>query len=154
MSLIILPSAKKPNEDWAYENGKEVLIWDENPMTKRVVLTSPMSPRRIGFNRHKTVEPKEMDRIFKRLAEQEHKDNEAMVEKLYTRGRAFYDAARSRLTQRLMSVDCKEWEKAFIREALRLMDERDSKMQQNTVYGISAMETTEAPIEGARTRVN
>jgi hypothetical protein len=27
-------------------------------------------------------------------------------------------------------------------------------MQQNTVYGISAMETTEAPIEGARTRVN
>jgi hypothetical protein len=53
-----------------------------------------------------------------------------------------------------MSVDCKEWEKAFIREALRLMDERDYKMQQNTVYGISAMETTEAPIEGARTRVN
>ena len=154
MSLIILPSAKKPNEDWAYENGKEVLIWDENPMTKRVVLTSPISPRRPGFNRHKTVAPKEMDRIFKRLAEQEHEDNEAMVEKLYTRGRAFYDAARSRLTQRLMSVDCKEWEKAFIREALRLMDERDHKMQQNTVYGTSAMETTEAPIEGARTRVN
>lgn len=154
MSLIILPSAKKPNEDWAYENGKEVLIWDENPMTKRVVLTSPMSPRRIGFNRHKTVEPKEMDRIFKLLNEQEHEDNAVMVEKLYKRGRAFYDAARSRLTQRLMSVDCKEWEKAFIREALRLMDERDSKMQQNTVYGISAMETTEAPIEGARTRVN
>jgi hypothetical protein len=95
-----------------------------------------------------------MDRIFKRLNEQEHEDNAVMVEKLYNRGRAFYDAARSRLTQRLLSVDTKEWEKAFIREALRLMDERDYKMQQNTVYGISAMETTEAPIEGARTRVN
>ena len=154
MSLIILPGAKKQNEEWAYENGKEVLVWDENPVTKRVVLTSPMTPRRLGFNRHKTNEPKEMDRIFKLLNEQEHEDNAVMVEKLYNRGRAFYDAARSRLTQRLLSVDTKEWEKAFIREALRLMDERDYKMQQNTVYGISAMETTEAPIEGARTRVN
>jgi hypothetical protein len=113
-----------------------------------------MTPPRFGFNRHKTNEPKQMDRIFKRLNEQEHEDNAVMVEKLYNRGRAFYEAARSRLTQRLMSVDCKEWEKAFIREALHLMDERDHKMQQNTVYGISAMETTEAPIEGARTRVN
>jgi hypothetical protein len=34
------------------------------------------------------------------------------------------------------------------------MDERDHKMQQNTVYGVSAMEATEAPIEGTRTRVN
>ena len=82
MSLIILPGAKKPNEEWAYENGKEVLVWDENPVTKRVVLTSPMTPPRFGFNRHKTNEPKEMDRIFKRLNEQEHEDNEAMVEKL------------------------------------------------------------------------
>jgi hypothetical protein len=154
MSLIILPGAKKPNEEWAYENGKEVLWFDENPVTHRVVLTSPMTPPRFGFNRHRTNEPKQMDRIFKRLNEQEHEDNAVMVEKLYNRGRAFYEAARSRLTQRLMSVDCKEWEKAFIREALHLMDERDHKMQQNTVYGVSAMEATEAPIEGTRTRVN
>ena len=51
-------------------------------------------------------------------------------------------------------MDCKEWEKAFIREALRRMDERDHKMQQNTVYGVSSMQETEAPIEGARTKVS
>ena len=152
MSLIILPDKRK--EDWAFENGKEVLHWDENPVTHRVVLTAPFSPRRHGFNRHKTNQPKEMDRVFRKLAAQEHEDNEKFVEKLYMRGRAFYETARSRLTQRLLSVDCQEWEKAFIREALRLMDERDHKMQQNTVYGVSSMEETEAPIEGARKRVN
>ena len=154
MSLLILPGQKKPNEDWATENGKEVLWWDENPVTHRVVMTSPMSPRRHGFNRHKTTNPREMERIFMRMNAQEHEDNEKLVEKLYNRGREFYLAARSRLTQRLLSVDCKEWEKAFIREALRLMDERDHKMQQNTVFGVSAMQETEAPIEGARTKVS
>lgn len=154
MSLIILPGATKPNEDWAYENGKEVLVWDENPATKVVILTSPMSPRRAGFNRHKTVSPKEMDRVFSRMNAQEHEKNGELVEKIYHRGREFYNAARSRLTQRLLSVGCGEWEKAFIREALRLMDERDHKMQQNTVYGVSAMQETAAPIDGPRTRVN
>jgi hypothetical protein len=61
---------------------------------------------------------------------------------------------RSRLTQRLLSVDCKEWEKAFIREALKRMDEKDHAMQQNTVFGVSSMQETEAPIEGARTKVS
>jgi hypothetical protein len=154
MSLIILPGAKKPNENWAYENGKEVLWWDENPFTKRVILTSPMSPRRHGFNRHKTVSPKEMDRVFAQLNAQEHEENEKLVEKIYNRGRDYYLAARSRLTQRLLSADCKEWEKAFIRESLRLMDERDHKMQQNTVYGVSSMQETPAPIDAPRTRVN
>lgn len=154
MSRLILPSQKRPNEDWAYENGKEVLWFDQNPLTHRVVMTSPMSPRRPGFNRHKTTNPREMERVFQRMNAQEHEDNEKLVEKLYNRGREYYNRVRSRLTQRFLSVDCKEWEKAFIREALKRMDERDHKMQQNTVYGVSAMQATPAPIEGARTKVS
>lgn len=153
MSLMILPEKKKPNEDWAYENGKEVLYYDENPVTRHVILTSPISPLRHGYNRLKTNVPSEMDRIFTRLAQQEHEANERLIEKIYFRGRHFYERLRSSLLQRLMSVDTKEWEKAFIRESLRLMDERDHRMQQNTVYGVSAMQTTEAPLEGARTKV-
>jgi hypothetical protein len=153
MSLTLLSSKPKPNEDWAYENGKEVVWVDENPVTKHVILTSPMSPRRHGYNRTKTSTPSEMDRIFSRLNEQERAANEKLVENIYHRGRAFYETARSRLLQRLMASDCREWEKAFIRESLRLMDERDSKMQQNTVYGVSSMQAAEAPREGARTKV-
>lgn len=151
MSLILLPGQKR--DDWAYENGKEVLHYDEDPVTKHVILTSPMSPRRHGYNRQKTSVPAEMDKIFTRLARQEYEANQKLIERIYFRGRAFYEAARGRLLQRLTSADTKEWEKAFIRESLRLMDERDSKMQKNTVYGVSAMQSTEAPIEGARKKV-
>ncbi len=150
--MILLEGKKR--DEWAYENGKEVLWWDENPMTKHVILTSPMSPYRLGYNRHKTNVPKAMDRIFKRLCEQEHEANQKLVEKIYFRGRPFYERVRSNLLQRLMSADTKDWEKAFIRESLRLMDERDFEMQKNTVYGVSAMESMEAPLEGARTRMN
>jgi hypothetical protein len=153
VSLIILPGAKKSSEDWAFENGKEVCWYDENPVAKHIILTSPMSPRRHGYNRTKTSVPKEMDRIFSRLHEQEREANQRLVERIYCRGRAFYEAARGRLLQRLVSADSKAWEKAFIRESLRLMDERDSAMQKNTVYGVSGLETSEAPVQGARQKV-
>lgn len=150
--MIVLPEKKR--EDWAYENGKEVLWFDENPVTKRVILCSPMSPARLGYNRHKTNKPKEMDRIFRRLNEQERESNRKLIERMYGRGRAFYEKARSALLQRLVLSETKEWEKSFIRESLRLMDERDAAMQKNTVYGVSSMQTTEAPLEGPRTKVS
>ncbi|MFZ3343333.1 MAG: hypothetical protein WA213_20820 [Terriglobales bacterium] len=149
--MIILPGAKR--EDWAYENGREVVWFDENPVTKHVILTSPMSPKRHGYNRAKTSVPAEMDRIFTRLAQQEYEANQRLIERIYYRGREYYERVRSNLLTRLMSADTKEWEKAFIRESLRLMDERDSAMQRNTVYGVSGMQSTEAPIEGTRQKV-
>ena len=152
MSLIILPGERK--DDWAFENGKEVLHYDQNPATGHVVMTSPMTPHRIGYNRHKTNQPKEMDRVFRKLHEQEREANEKLVEKIWARGRDHYEALRGRLMQRLTAAGVKEWEKAFIREALRLMDERDHKMQQNTVYGMASMQESPAPVEGARTKVS
>jgi hypothetical protein len=56
--------------------------------------------------------------------------------------------------ERLSSTDTKEWEKAFIRESLRLMNERDHEAQKNHAYGVSQMELSEAPIAGGRTKVN
>jgi len=153
MGITILSSTKSGSE-WSFENGKEVLFFDENPITKQVVITSPISPFRHGFNRHKTNQPKEMDRVFRRLHEQEREKNAQLIEKLWSRGRAYYDKLRSRLTQRLLSVETGEWEKSFIKESLRLMDERDSAAQQNNRYGLSAMETTETPLAGGRTRVD
>ena len=153
MSIEIIGS-KKTGSEWSFENGKEVLYFDENPITKQVVITSPISPYRHGFNRHKTNQPKEMDRVFRKMHEQERQKNEQLIEKIWNRGRAYYDALRSRLNQRMLSCETSEWEKSFIRESLRLMNERDHEAQQNTKYGVSALETTEAPLEGGRTKVN
>lgn len=153
MSLIILPGADKGN-GWSFENGREVIYYDENPQTKHVVLTSPMTPRRIGYARHKTSEPKEMDRVFRRLCEQEREANEKLIERLWARGRAHYEALRGRLMHRLVSADTKEWEKAFIREALQRMADRDHENQKNTRYGVSQLELAPAPLAGARKTVN
>ena len=152
MSLIILPGADK-KDDWAFENGKEVLWFDENPITKHVVMTSPMTPARIGYNRHKTNQPKEMDRVFRKVHEQERENNEKLIEKIWARGRAHYEALRSRLHQRLLASGVKEWEKAFIREALQRMADRDHANQENTRYGVSQLELTEAPLPPSRTKV-
>jgi len=151
MSLIILPGERK--DDWAFENGKEVLHYDQNPATGHVVMTSPMTPHRIGYNRHKTNQPKEMDRVYRKIHEQEREKNEKLIEKIWARGRSHYEALRSKLNQRMLSADCKEWEKSFIREALQRMDDRDHANQQNTRYGVSAMEESIAPLPGPRTKV-
>ncbi len=152
MSLIILPGERK--DGWAFENGKEVLHYDQNPATGHVVMTSPMTPHRIGYNRHKTNQPKEMDRVFRKLHEQEREANEKLIEKIWARGRSHYEALRGRLMQRLLATDCKEWEKAFIREALQRMADRDHANQENTRYGVSAMEDAPAPLPPSRTKVN
>ena len=152
MSLLILPGERK--DDWAFENGKEVLWYDQNPATGHVVMTSPMTPHRIGYNRHKTNQPKEMDRVFRKLHEQEREANEKLIEKIWSRGRSHYEALRGRLMQRLAASGVKEWEKAFIREALQRMADRDHANQENTRYGVSAMEDAPAPLPAARTKVN
>ena len=153
MSLIILSDKGKPENDWSRENGKEVIWFDENPATTQVVMTSPLTPLRNGFNRHKTNQPKEMDRVFRKIHEQEREKNEQVIEKLWSRGREYYEVLRSRLNQRLLSVTTSEWEKSFIRESLRLMNERDHEAQKNTKFGLSAMEESEAPLEGERKKV-
>ena len=117
-------------------------------------ITSPISPIPHGFNRHKTNVPREMDRVFRKLHEQEREKNQKVIERMWSRGRAHYEALRERLKQRLLSAATKEWEKAFIRESLRLMEERDHEAQKNHQYGVSAMEEAPAPLPGARTRVN
>jgi hypothetical protein len=153
--MIILPeSGKNKANDWSYENGKEILYFDENPATLHVVITSPITPHRIGYNRHKTNEPKEMDRVYRRIHEQEREKNAKVIEGIWGRGRAKYEMLRSRLNQRILSADTSEWEKSFIRESLRLMSERDTESQENNQCGVSAMEISEAPIEGGRTTVN
>ena len=152
--MIILPGADKSTSDWSRENGKEVAFYDKNHTTNHVIMTSPMHPPRFGYARYKTTDPKEMDRVFRKLNEQERESNEKTIEKLWSRGRERYDQLRSNLNQRLVTAGTSEWEKAFIREALKLMAERDHASQQNTRYGISAMEESEAPVAGGRKTVN
>lgn len=148
MSEVLHPR----RDEWAYENGKEKLWYAENAVG-HIFFTSPMSPLPAGYARFSTTNPKEMDRLFNRMHAQERNQNEQFIEKLYNRNRDKYDALRSNLRNRLMMSEVSNAEKNIIRASLKLMDDRDHKMQQNTVYGVSSMQETEAPIEGARTKI-
>lgn len=141
------------DNSWTRENGKEKLWFAENPVTMHIFFTSPFSPLPAGFVRRSTTNPREMDRLFNRVHEQEREANEKFIEKLYSRGREHYDNLRSTLRTRLNSAGVSNAERNIIRASLKLMDEKDAKMQQNTVYGISAMQESEEPLPGPRTKV-
>jgi hypothetical protein len=116
-------------------------------------LSSPASTLQPGYMLKSTTYPREMDRIFQKIHDQERAHNEQLIEKLYNRGREYYEARRKGLINKLGSTATSEAEKGIIREALKLMDEKDSKMQKNSVYGVSAMEESAAPLPPSNTRV-
>lgn len=128
------------SNEWGRENGKECLWYAENPLTKRIYFTSPMSPIRPGWVRKSTTSPREMDRIFDRMHAQEREQNERMLEQLASRGREYYERVRSTMRDRLNSAGVSDAEKNIIRACFRLMDEKDSNMQKNTVRGVSALQ--------------
>lgn len=140
-------------EEWSKENGKEKLWFAENPITKRIYFTSPVSPIQVGFVLKSTTNPKEMDRLFNRMHDQERERNQILIEGIYNRGREHYDRLRSALRTRLNSSGVSDGEKNVIRASLALMDEKDTAMQQNTTYGVSAMQESSEPLEGPRTRI-
>jgi hypothetical protein len=140
------------NSDWTRENGKEKLWWAENAVG-RIYFTSPMSPLQPGYMLKSTTSPREMDRLFDKMHAQEREQNEKLIEALYSRGREHYDRLRSSLLSRLASAAASDAEKNIIRESLKLMDEKDAKMQKNNVFGISSMQETEAPLPGPSTRI-
>ena len=130
---------KPRTDDWAFENGKERLWWAENA-TGHIFFTSPMSPLPPGFARFSTTNPKQMDRLFSRMHDQEREQNEKFIERLYNQGREKYDMLRSNLRNRLMASGVSDAEKNIIRASLKLMDERDHKAQQNNVRGVSYLQ--------------
>lgn len=131
---------------------RERLYYAEN-VVGYVYLASQQSNLKPGFMLKSTTNPKEMDRIFARLNQQERDHNEKMLEQLYSRGRQAYENKRDYLRGRLASSGCSPAEKTMIREALRLMDERDRKMQQNTVYGVSGVQEAPEPLPARNTVV-
>ena len=64
-----------------------------------------MSPLPAGYMRKSPLKnPREMDRLFNRMHEQEREANERLIQKIYNRGRDYYDNVRSELRSRLNSA--------------------------------------------------
>ena len=94
-----------------------------------------------------------MDRLFQKMHDQEREHNQVMIDKLYLRGKENFTRMRSELLRRIGLHDTSNAEKGIIREALRRMDEKEAKMQQNTVYGVSAMQEAPEPLPARNVKV-
>lgn len=123
-------------------NGSEKLWWVQKP-NGDVYLTSPESPVPPGCDRYSTTTPSEMDRIFRKLNAQTKEEHGRLTEALYLQRKDRIEQWRKDIRTRMQSSDCSAMEKAFLQAALRANDKREDKLNRNTVYGISAMQTTE-----------
>ena len=132
--------------------SKETLYYAENAVG-RIYFTSPASPLHPGYMLKSTNSPREMDRIFQKMHDQEREHNQAMIDKLYLRGKENFARMRSELLRKIGLHDTSNAEKGIIREALRRMDEKEAKMQENTVYGVSAMQEAPEPLPASNVKV-
>lgn len=123
---------------------KETLWWCEN-VYGEVYLTSPISPIRQGFQRYSTTTPSEMDRIFRKLDAQTKREHEGLTEALFNRRKERMAQWRSDLNA-MLAQSSSPMERAFIRAALRANERREEKLNRNSVYGVSAMQTASAPV--------
>lgn len=125
-------------------NGNEKLWWAEDA-TGYCYLTMPESPCKPGFKKFSTTTPSEMDRIFAKLDRQEKARHAQMTEQMFNRSKAFIDENMSNLRARLENSNS-ELEKDVIRAWMQAFNNKMDKLMKNTVYGVSAMQTTPAPI--------
>lgn len=131
---------------------KETVWYAENAVG-RIYLTSPQSDLQVGYMLKSTNSPREMDRIFARLHDQEREANQKRIEQLWSRGRENFDRMRSELLRKLGLHNTSNFEKSIIRASLALMDEKQARLEQNTVYGVSALQEAPEPLPAPRTRV-
>jgi hypothetical protein len=123
-------------------NGNEKLVWIQKP-NGDVYLSSFESPVPRGFQRFSTTIPSEMDRVFAKIDRQEKRNYAEMTEATYNARKEFIDANLSSLNHKLANSD-NEMEKAIIRAWIEAFNRKQTKLQTCTVYGVSAMQTTEA----------
>jgi quinol monooxygenase YgiN len=124
-------------------NGLEKLYFCKNTHGW-IYLTSPQSPVKPGFTRYSTTVPAEMDKVFAKLAAQTRAENENLTYALYMNRKHLIDKWRSDIRARMISADCGTEELDILRAALAACDRREEKLNRNSVYGVSAMQTTEA----------
>jgi len=125
-------------------NGLEKLVYCKNDATGHIYLSSMASPVKPGYTRYSTTIPADMDKVFAKLAQQTHEENECLTYALYMRRKGMIDKWRSDIRARMVSSECSNEERDILKAALAACDRREEKLNRSTVYGKSAMQTTEA----------
>ena len=128
--------------------GDDSVYYCENS-AGHVFLTTPESPIPEGFQRFHATTVWEVERIWKRIDQQEKRDAERMTETMYLQRKAKLEAMKSHLATRMASSDCSNAEKDFIRESLKVLNRKEDILNSHSVYGVAFMQQKEAPLPAA-----
>jgi len=127
----------------AYLNDKVYYCEDSGG---HIFLTTPESPIPEGFIRLTAETVPDIERVWKRLDQQERRRMERMNEEDFKKREAQINAFRSRLHERMKATDCSPVEKDMIRYSLDFLQRKQDALYKNSVYGVAKMQESEAPL--------
>ena len=125
--------------------GDESVWYCENS-GGHVFLTTPESPVPEGFQRFHATTVWEVERVWKRLDQQERRAAEQMTEKIFLQRMAKIQVIKSGLEQRKLAADCSNAERDFIRESIKVLNRKEDTLNKCSVYGVAYMQQKEKPL--------
>jgi len=132
--------------------GKEAVVYCENS-EGHVFLTSFESPIPEGFVRKVADTVTDVEKIWKRLDQQE-KDNAAkMSYQIFEKRQRGVKHLRDFADQRMKAADCSNAEKDFLREWITILNRKQKVMDEFSVYGVAHMQEVEAPLPASVNKV-
>ena len=148
-SQIVLPPAPEPPRPRNAYLGKDSVVWYENKTSPEyekgwaiIAGHSTESSCPHGFIRRVAELASDCEKVWKRVHEQERKRYEQMSEMEYSRRSGKIAEIRSKMNNELLQSN-NEAEKDFLRAALKMLAEKEHRMQTNSIYGIAAMQAFE-----------
>jgi hypothetical protein len=111
-----------------------------------VHIASPQSRLAPGYRLKCADTVPDVEQFWKRMDAQEREAAEKMNEALFHQRERRLADMRANLNRRLLSLDCSNAERDFIKQCLAILDRKEDILQRNSVYGVAFMQEHEAPL--------
>ncbi|HEY1209559.1 MAG TPA: hypothetical protein VGE85_09330 [Terracidiphilus sp.] len=125
--------------------GADSVFYAENA-AGHVHIASPQSRLAPGYTLKCADTVPDVERFWKRMDAQEREAAEKMNEALFRQRERRLADMRANLNRRLLSLDCSNTERDFIKQCLAILDRKEDILQRNSVYGVAFMQEHEAPL--------
>lgn len=113
----------------------DVVVFFENKRGRVIVPPDHRHPVPQGYERKEAKTLAEVDRLTRRLNAQDQTMFDDLFEKDREIMRERREKTRSTLRQRMLAIDCTQFEKRFILGALAYLNRKEEEMYKHTVNG-------------------
>lgn len=111
------------------------VVYFENRDGRLILAVSDDHPCPQGFERKEARSLPEIDQLHKRFQTKDRAEWDSLCDKDRAVMQVYRDRNRSRLTQRLMAIDCGPMERALIKSAFAYYAKKEKELYEATVNG-------------------